>query len=528
MTKDIKLEEDADGFEIPTESIKTDEALTDTKVTEDQQKQDADKRDVFEPNYAAPERVATDRVVYSQYSYTLPKVSGRGITVSMPADLPENAEATLAAIGNQRKDTSEAERKWSEVVQNGYSMHSLGGVFQDALADKSKKFTDKAERDGIRLGHRHGRLANTAGSVIEGDVAVLKATTYFGGGEQYTTLLPHSGFYVTFRPPADSEMVLLTNAVHKGIYDLGRGSYGLAFSNINVLTVDIILNSLLGHIFRTSIKATEVSTNDLLKYIDVMDLNVLLHGFMSAWFPRGFEFERGCTANPEKCSHVETGTLNVGKMIKCAFELLDDKQFQHLNNIQPGSMSLESVEKYQETALSRIKRSYVFNEGTEHEVEFVLKSCSIEDHIHAGRTWLGGITRAVESALTLESEVKERNAVMVQQAQATVMRQYSHFVESIRLADDSTIVDRDSIANVLARWTTNDDLRVFFIDSVKAFINQATIAVVGMPVYKCSNCGEKNESNLVYPNIEEFIPIDPMQLFFDLLTLVVQRILKRQ
>ena len=110
---------------------------------------------------------------------------------------------------------------------------------------------------------------------------------------------------------------------------------------------------------------------------------------------------------------------------------------------------------------------------------------------------------------------------------ASILRQFNHFVDYIEF-DDAVMTDRDTINRVLEVFSSDDSIREEITDGILKFKANTTIAIIGIPEYKCSNC--KAEQNIA-PVSDKFInviPLDSMNLFFGLLTLQISKILERE
>jgi hypothetical protein len=92
---------------------------------------------------------------------------------------------------------------------------------------------------------------------------------------------------------------------------------------------------------------------------------------------------------------------------------------------------------------------------------------------------------------------------------------------------DNTIVDPDTIDQVLVPLSNDNTLRVKFLEEVSKFIEDKTIAVIGIPTYRCPKCNkEQNEPNMPQRFID-VIPLDVLNLFFGLISLRTSVILTR-
>ena len=59
-------------------------------------------------------------------------------------------------------------------------------------------------------------------------------------------------------------------------------------------------------------------------------------------------------------------------------------------------------------------------------------------------------------------------------------------------------------------------------------IFNTTIAIIGIPEYKCPECGANNNPDPINSNFVDIIPIDTLNLFFSLIIQKVSKILNRE
>jgi len=60
------------------------------------------------------------------------------------------------------------------------------------------------------------------------------------------------------------------------------------------------------------------------------------------------------------------------------------------------------------------------------------------------------------------------------------------------------------------------------------FKSDTTLALIGIPEFKCPNCGKEQNDNPINKNLVNVIPLDVINIFFTLLTLRISKILERE
>jgi hypothetical protein len=249
-----------------------------------------------------------------------------------------------------------------------------------------------------------------------------------------------------------------------------------------------------------------------------------LNGFAHTLYPRGFQFRRACAFNPEKCNHVTEGKLDLGKLQVINYKPMTDWMKTHLAVRRANSKSLADITRYQaELTSAQPWRAQI--EGADN-LFVTFRSPTINEYIDSGHNWIGNITEMVDKVLSAKAGDSERNALITRHGQATTMRQYSHWVESIEVGTKA-IEDRETIEKTLDRLSADNTIRVSFIEKVVDYINSSTLGVIGLPAYKCPVCKEDQEAETPVKGFKDVIPLDVIQLFFALITQRIQRISQR-
>jgi hypothetical protein len=136
------------------------------------------------------------------------------------------------------------------------------------------------------------------------------------------------------------------------------------------------------------------------------------------------------------------------------------------------------------------------------------------------------MVESMEKALTSETSSTEREAMLTKYGQASAMRQYRHWVESVEIGTN-IISDPETISQSLDVLSSEDMILGNFIKEVISYIGESTISVIGIPVYDCPNCGKKQEVEHKLPRHTNIIPLDTMTVFFDLYTQRLTRLTER-
>jgi hypothetical protein len=194
---------------------------------------------------------------------------------------------------------------------------------------------------------------------------------------------------------------------------------------------------------------------------------------------------------------------------------------------QPFGRDLSSVKKFRDEMLGLEKRRVSLSDAfTDSELHVTLKSPTVTQYVNEGHRWISGIVDKITTSINTTANDEERNLIIQRYAQATSMRQYAHWIESIEL-DSNVIDDRETIEMTLDVMSADDRVREKFIEAVVKYINDSTLAVVGIPTYDCPVCHTEQKENTINDAFVNIIPLDVIQLFFGLITQRIQRIATR-
>ena len=447
-------------------------------------------------------------------------------TVAIPSYRQEDAKQHFSRLPNLEGSLADAD--WAQAIQEGLqlSVHDDGftasldkGDFTNAPIYNERILKPGAIVPRVKAGIQE----------LSGDAATIAALSHFGQGDLRQIPMWHSGFWVMFRPPTNTEVINLHHQIVSDKITMGRYTYGSAFASTTIMTVRRLLDFARAHIFSTTVKGEELHPDNILQYLDERDVHAFIYGMACSMYPKGFAYSRSCFADIEKCKHIEKGMLDMGELLEVDFDVLSPDQKQFMSQRKPREQSLESVLAYQKALSKTFERSFKVYEGQASETEFVLKSITAATHIQIGMSWINDIAQTVDDVLASDAMLGERNEMYMKHMLASHLRQYGHFVKSIRIGNH-VITDIGSIQKTLGALGGDAVMKDRFTKEVKRFLDDSIFAIIGIETYECPNCGgsaqkiqytagETIEEYQVptYPRMAEIIPLDPVQLFFDLL-----------
>lgn len=444
--------------------------------------------------------------------------------------LPDNYEKEVVAALEKAPNISLVDspnaRDWAETLRDGQDILSFKETFVPSLERDDAEFSNGVAINGGELSGQYAKHKQIANENIKGQRAVLRIMSHMGLGSPFQTPLWHSGIWLTFKPPSEAEIIELNRLLVKDKIQLGRSTYGIAFSNTSSFVIARLMDFAVAHIYDMSAKSDHITLNNIKEHISCQDIPSLLWGFICSIYPRGFKYKRACSNNPDKCDYILTDTLNISKLQWTDNHSLTDWQKTMMTMRQSKNTSFDNIVRYKEELLATQKRTIVLNKGLSNEIKITLKSPSVAEYIDAGYKWLKDITTTVENTLGGTEDMNERNALITKYGQSSAMRQYAHWVESIEYSTN-IINDPETLDITLDILSSDDVIRNTFTDDVVKYINDSTISVIGVPVYDCPKCGEVQTSSHQMTEFVNIIPLDCVNVFFILLEKKLARLLER-
>lgn len=455
------------------------------------------------------QRVTQDYVISEVGTTTQP-------AIVFPANFDKETREVLQHMPNIDLLDSPQTRQWASDVAEGLELTTHNEAFVSALEQDDADFKQKLEDNGISLMAGSPKFKSIQNETLKGERAVIRFISHLGLGTLFQTPLWHSGLWVTFKPPTESELIELNRILVSDKIMFGRYTYGLVFSNLLSYTTDRLVDFALAHVYDLTAKSDKVTVDNLKEHISCLDIPSLLWGFVCTMYPKGFKYRRACINDPEKCNYVLEEVLNLIKLQWTNNNALTDWQKTFMAGRQSKTKDLESILRYKEELCSAKHKRLVINEGLDNEVFIIIKTPNITQYIEAGYRWVNDITETVNRTLGLKATDEERNTLVTRHGQASAMRQYVHWVDSIEY-DTNVINDAETIESTLDVLSADDEIRSQFIKGVIDYINHNTISIIGIPVYDCPKCKKPQEIEHQLPMHTNIIPIDVIQLFFALL-----------
>lgn len=445
-------------------------------------------------------------------------------TIVLPSGYSDELEKLAENLPNIDIAVGENARNWADNIIQSANLIPTRETFKKTLNKINATWSNVIEVNNLTYRSAVPKVVTNGTSAITGERANLTAMNFLGIGSLFTTALYHSGFWVTFKPVPDEVMIEFNRLILEDKITAGRNTYGLALSNMAAITINRIFDLMVSYIYSTTLKPEVTKKFTLGELIDVRDIYSMIWGFMAAQYPRGFNYERSCIADPQKCQHVYKARINLGLLQWVNTNELSDKQKIHMHNRVENSMDLESIKRYTADFAPISVRCNKYFEGTPREFSITIKVPKVNEYIKAGMEWVDRITDLVNKAMEKDASTRDKVGLINTHCNATLMRQYVHWIDSIEIAGN-THTDKETIEILANTFSAHTEILDQFIDNVLNFIDDSSIVVIAVPNHNCPACGAKQTDT--HKHIDYLIPIDVQRLFFDLSRLRIQRLTLR-
>ena len=440
-----------------------------------------------------------------------------------PIDLPSNIlkewDEKLVKVTTVLKTMSTAMETWVDVMNSALANYTPGGMLQDRFCEEGSEFSQGIRGDADKLLSISPLKFKKSDGEVKGELAILKVAKFLGLGEVINIPLPHSGIWVTIKPPTEREMIDFYNNMYREKIRLGRATSGYTLTNAAVHVNNRLFEFILAHVH--SVNYGDIPKEDLAKHMLVTDFHILAWGLACSIYPNGYTYQRACNNDIEECSYILKERLHLDKLLFIDNKSLTKAQRTILSENRPNKLTLESYKKYH-AEHERI-RGYEFT--TANGINIKLKVPTFEDYATTGLRWVNTVTNMVEKAI-LGSDDKEqaREELLNQYVLASLLKQYSGYIDYIEV-EGSVIKDIDTIDEVLELLSADDTTRLDISKRIIKYMSDVTIATIGIPEYDCPSC-KHNQGNPDNP-VKHVIPLDVMHMFFLVLTSRISKIMTR-
>jgi len=453
----------------------------------------------------------------------LPNSDKPGYRVSLPSITIGNFTKKLNEFNSLETNEPSAKLKaWKELSEEAVNYYTVGGLYQDRFTNSKSQFQQGIETKEGTLNSISSLKFKKNDGELKGELALLKVSKMLGLGDVINVPLPHSGIWVTIKPPTERDLIDFYNSLFREKVSLGRATYGLTLSNFSVHINNRLFDFILKHVH--SVNYSDISKESLRNYVLIHDFPVLAWGFACAMFPNGYDYQRACVNNIEECSYIAKATINLIKLLWIDNPSLSEVQKVILAETRPNKLTVDSYRKF----IAEHSRVTGSSFTTKSGIVFKLRVPTFNEYTTDGLNWINKINTSIETLVLEDTENEEtvKTELLNQYIKSSSLRQFNHFVDYIEV-EDNVINDRDTINMVLETFSADDDIRSEIMENIVKFKVNTTLAIIGIPEFKCPNCGT-NQTNEEEGRFKTIIPLDVMSIVFLVLTSKISKILERE
>ena len=435
-------------------------------------------------------------------------------TPMMPLDIVQRIENI--SNGEFAKDSDLS--KWGKVTDEALRLTGADNGYIDRIGKDGSRWKQYIKYGNINIGPSASRVSFEEGTILTGAQALAATQRHLGIGGNFTVVLPHSGFWMTFKPPLEETFIELHRQFNNIKSEVGRKTYGLGLNASTGLSNELCVRFALTSIVRSSIK----DVDNILKIISCHDIENIIWGYVCTLYPNGFNHAQPCIADPTKCTHVEEDLINVRRLFYMDESRFTEEQLKHLSSNTQASMTVDSVIKYQQEYKDKTRKVIKIAEGTDDEVHFTVSVPSAFDYFDSTNKWINSISTKVLEALGADSPYNERNVLINEFFIGGQLRKYAHWVEEINIGG-GIIKHKEDIEQTLETMSGSNSVSEEFLSKMREYVGDTKLSIVGIPDFKCSKCKSyqitEDETDHINRSI---IGIDVLSNFFTILGQRVQ------
>jgi len=373
----------------------------------------------------------------------------------------------------------------------------------------------------------HSKVLSFKKKVSKAKSALLKLKQASGLGSHVNIALWHSGFYVTIEPLTDEEIIKLELELTDELTRIGKLTHTLIYSNYSILFANIILKYFKKKIIATSLALDD--DQDILDFIHINDIHTIATNMALSIYPSGFNAVIPCSNSAKtvdgkpKCSHKKNVKLDLSKLQWEDLTKLTPKHIQQMNKVLPSTVTVDEVIEYQKTLpySGEIIETYKlpYEDGNELEIDVHIQAPNVTYYLEAGRDFITSLRKAANDIVKDSKQIKNPEEAENVLIKTYYLQLYLHYIKSIKI-DDAILSSIDDIKEGLNTLTGNESIRDKLLKSIKDYIDNSLVSIVGIPNFICERCKQPQSKT-------EIIPLSPFEYFFILLHSRYERILQK-
>jgi len=437
------------------------------------------------------------------------------ISVTLADNLSIRKQLTDLGFDRERleQELRSGDSEWiSSIIRALESTTSTDETLLRAVLREESIWDTELEHEGVKLrGNRTKTSFSTSNlSVVSGNKATMLYDSLTTSGNTFEIPLWHSGIWLYVKRPTLLASLELDSKIANEKATIGRATRGASFSNDGFFISKHLVDFALAHTFDHNVKGAD---KDMLReMIDMRDIPSIAWGMALAEYPSGFPFEQVCTADINRCKHVTSDIVNLSKVHRPDHSMFNTEQRKFMSS-RNRKRTIDELEKYRDSTMHGTKTVKITDFLT-----IVLKCPTVQEHIDAGYAWSTELEANTVNTFGTTISDGSRAAFENDQALATRLRNYAHWIDKIILNKDedetSTVVDEETIYVLLNKLSSDRRDRNKVKEAVDQYVVDNILVIIGTPNYKCENCGSHMMTRKGPESV--IIPWDAVSVFFNL------------
>lgn len=445
-------------------------------------------------------------------------------TIIFPAITSKEVIRMYTDYGNlanfDQSDISETQMDSIRVFNQGIRLSPSPRYngFEDRL--NSSVFTNNVQEEGKQINLRTLTADDIKGGNLSQSLILAQMLSQLGSGEKTNVPLWHSGFRVTIKPPTSERIISLHNKIFKDKMLAGKETLGLTLSNDSGILHRYFVEMFVNLIESTTLDI-DLGTEDITKYISVLDLNIMYLAVLAATATNGVQMYTNCTnasqldeTGKPLCNFSLSATADPTKLLWVDMKRLSKPMRKQMSVVASARITLDNIKWYQAEVLKvSTGKNYVIKTIKGEEMEVHYKVPTVSEFISEGLGWILSITENVRESLSEGYTDDERDTLVENVQYLMRLGTYNAFVDYISVRGNK-LTDREYITQALITYGKTQTQMHEFLEATVRYIEDSSIAIAGYPAYTCPTC-KKDNINPRTERLKELIPIEPYILFFD-------------
>ncbi len=487
------------------------------------------------------EQAKDEVVVNYTYNFPLPMIGGDkdklaklkiDALVGYPLYTRKKFDEIISELPNVDLSIAPNVNDYRTAVSNAKLITFSDDIFEDIFKRDNGEWHQRVPYNGGELGLRKiGSKPREGEGPLTGERGVSAIAGALDMGSYIEVPLWHSGLWIKLKPIGDLSLLNLDDALSNERMLTARFTNGFSFGNSGATIQRILFEFFVKNLYDCSLK--DYNYEVLSKVMLVTDLLPAFGALAAVVYPNGFPIAVPHIGNIVECIHTERAVADLSRMYLTDVKRLTSEQITFMGD-RTKKRSVEEIMAYQQMGVVSKATEFVINNsdeaddgfldnvGHDKRITFTFKTPCVGDALSTNEKWINSIYELINKVAPQDIDEKRVEALLNEYIDISIMREYTPYIKSISRGTIALLETRSEIENILELMSSKDNERKAFIEAVKKYIVDSTIAAFGVLNFDCPSCEKP-----MCPG-EKVIPFRPDMLFFILKGLRIMRVRKQQ